>query len=156
MSSRLGPPARLIWSLATSNLGTFINGNGNSGGWPTPASPPFGVAGEVGPDPNRMTPVDLRDVEDVWITAIASAVAGAGATLTVSLNQFDNQGNAYLIASLTGLTGNGAAGAKQLAVGKHGAAANTFAVFSAWGQVSWVVAGTTPSFTGVEIEVWAR
>jgi hypothetical protein len=92
MSQRLGGPARLIWSLIQAGQGTTITANGNSGAWP---SPPY--------DPgkyNAMTPFDLRDVEDVWISAFAAGVSGTTPGLTVSLNVFDQLGNAYQITSL--------------------------------------------------------
>jgi hypothetical protein len=78
MSSRLGSPARLIWSLAASGLGTTLTSNGNSGGWPTPPITPA--------IQNAMTPVDLRDVEDLWLTALCTSHAGTIPSLVILVN----------------------------------------------------------------------
>jgi len=147
MSARLGHPARLIWSLAGSNLNPTINANGNSGNWPTPPYQPTQL--------NNMTPIDLRDVEDVWLTAFAAGVAGTTPTLTITLNQFDDSGNAWPVGSLAQITLAGLANGKQVAFGKHGAA-TAYQVFAAWGQLAWVVAGARATFTGVDIALWAR
>lgn len=148
MSSRLGAPARLIWSLAGSGLGTAIAANGNSGAWPTPPYQPTWQ--------NNLSPVDLRDVEDVWMTAYVTGLAGTSPTLTVALNAFDDLGNLWQVAALPAINAAGLAGGKQLAIGKHGASAGSYAVFPQWGQVAWTVGGTSPSFTGVGISLWAR
>jgi hypothetical protein len=148
MSARLGAPARLIWSLTGSSLGTTIAASGNSGAWPSQPYQPSQL--------NAMTPVDLRDVEDLWITAMCASLAGTTPTLTVSLNQFDDGGNAWKQAALAAVSAAGIAGGQQLALGKHGAAGGNYSVFSAWGQVAWVVAGAGATFTGVDISLWAR
>ena len=56
MSTRYGPSARKIWSLAGSGIGNVISGNGDSGNWPTP---PIQAT-----QYNARTPVDLRDVNN--------------------------------------------------------------------------------------------
>jgi hypothetical protein len=149
LSSRLGAPARLIWSLAGSGLGTTIaTGSGNSGAWPTPPYQPT--------QQNNMTPVDLRDVEDLWLTVMATGLTGTP-SLAVQFNAFDDGGNAWplLTAPLT-VTAVGVAAGKQFPFGKHGASAGNFYVFPAWGQVAWTLTGAASSFTGVDISLWAR
>jgi hypothetical protein len=153
MSSRYGPSSRRIWSLAGSGLGTTISAGGNSGAWQAPAPPPW--------SPNAVTPVDLRDVNDIWLTCcVMGAIGGTGSpSLTVSLNLFDDSGNLFPGVSVAAVTATGAGiggGGKSVAAGAHGAAASSFLILPDWGQVSWVVAGTTPSFTGVDISLWAR
>lgn len=149
MSSRLAPPARLIWSLAASGLGTTITANGNSGAWPTPPLAPTAQ--------NAMTPVDLRDVEDLWLTAMCADKSGTNPTLTVSVGQFDDAGNLWPLASLAAVSDVGIANGKQLALGRHGAGASEYFVFSQWGRVSWIVGGTGgPTLTGCVINLWAR
>jgi hypothetical protein len=148
MSSRFGPSSRLIWSLAGSGLGTTIAAPGNSGPWAAPGPPPW--------SPNSVTPVDLRDVEDVWLTVMATAVAGTTPSLTVSLNAFDDTGNAWPLAAAAAVTAAGIAGGKSVTVGKHGASAGSYVIFPSWGQVAWAITGAGASFTGVDIGLWAR
>ncbi|HET9893696.1 MAG TPA: hypothetical protein VFQ44_01935 [Streptosporangiaceae bacterium] len=150
MPNRLGTPARLIWSLARSGLGTTLAGDGSSGDWPdlTSPFPPTQL--------NNATPVDLRDVEDLWLTAMAADITGTTPSLTVTLNQFDASGNVWPLASLAAITGSGVSGGKQISLGKHGGSAGNYFVFSAWGQVAWAITGADPVFTGVDIELWAR
>jgi hypothetical protein len=147
--SGLTPSSYLVWSLAGSALGTTINASGNSGAWP---SRPYQPTQNF----NAMTPVDLREVDDLWITAVAGSVAGTSPSLTISLNGFDDAGNAWNLASLPALTGAGIANGKQIAVGKHGAAGGNYAVFPSWGQIAWAVTGAGATFTGLDIAVWAR
>jgi len=142
-------PVRLLWSLAGSNLGTTINAAGNSGAYQQPGPPPW--------TPNALTPVDLRHVDDVWLTVQAATVSGGTPSLTVSLGAFDDQGNLYSsLVSVPALTAAGAAGRQQIAAGRHGASAGTYLVFPAWGQVAWAVSGTTPVFGAVDISLWGR
>lgn len=149
MSSGYDKPGRLRWSLLLSGLGTAINANGNSGPWQgaNPNSPT---------SMNQQSSIDLRDVEDGWLTAYVTGQTGTTPTLTVTLNRFDNQGNAWTVISLPAVNATGPANGKQVDFGKHGGSTGNFVVLPAWGQVSWVVGGTTPSFTGVEIELWVR
>lgn len=43
--------------------------------------------------------VDMRDVEDLWIIAMAANVAGASPQLVVSLSVFDEQGTLWSVAT---------------------------------------------------------
>lgn len=133
-------PVRVVWSLAGSNQGTTITGNGNSGGW-------LNV-------PNAESAVDLRYVDDLAILVTAAGATGTTPTLAVQLDLFDDVGNIVpkvggFAAQLTGTTLSA-----MISIGKHAGTGQV--VVSAWGRVSWVVGGTTPSFTGVEISVFGR
>ena len=144
-------PARLIWSLSNSGIGTTITATGNSGAWQTPGVPPW--------TPNYLSAVDLRFVEDVWLTvAVGGSVTGTTPTLTVSLNVFDDKGhlfNAYAFSSGGILTASVLTA--QVSLGKHGSAASAYIVFPEWGQVSWTIGGTaTPTFPGTEISLYGR
>jgi hypothetical protein len=87
----------------------------------------------------------------VLITAIC---AGAGTTLTIVLNGFDDQGNLIgPLLTVPALTASGAAGAKFFSGGRHGASGGAYTVFPLYGQIAWTVTGT---FTGVEICVFAQ
>jgi hypothetical protein len=144
----MSDPARKIWSLAGSALGTLINAAGNSGAWEAPAPPPW--------SPNSVTPVDLRQVDDLWLTVMCAAVSGTTPQLTVTLNCFDDGGNAWPFATVAAVTGAGVVNGKSVTIGKHGASAGNYAVFPDWGQVAWAVSGTSPVFTGVDISLWGR
>jgi hypothetical protein len=143
--------AKLIWSLSNSGLGTTVTASGNSGAWQSPGVPPW--------TPNALSAIDLRYVEDVWLTVwVAGSVTGTTPQLTVSLNTFDDRGhlfNAYAFTSGGILTASVLSA--QVSLGKHGSAANAYLVFSEWGQVSWAIGGTaTPTFPGVEISLYGR
>ena len=144
-------PARLIWSLSNSGLGTTISAAGNSGAWQAPGVPPW--------TPNALTPIDLRYVEDVWMTVATTTIGGTGSpSLTLSLNVFDDKGhlfNAYAFSSGGILTASVLTA--QVSLGKHGSAASAYIVFPEWGQVSWTIGGTaTPTFPGTEISLYGR
>ena len=147
-------PGRVVWSLAASGLGTTITAAGNSGGY-TAASPTVLNA------PNARTPVDLRYVDDLWLSCIVTGTIGGTATptLIVSLGAFDDLGNLFpSLLTLAGVTATGSAGAKVAFAGKHGTGggASAYIVPPEWGQVAWTVSGTTPSFSGVEITLYGR
>lgn len=147
MSSRYGPSARKIWSLANSGQSTELKASGNSGNWPTPPFTPAQL--------NAMTPIDLRDVNDLAIlVGVSGVVTGTTPSLKVGLDLFDDQGNLYPnVAQTAAITAQGVA--PPVSVGAHGAT-TAFVIFPAWGRVNWVITGTTPDFPGVEIELWAR
>jgi hypothetical protein len=136
--------SRRIWSLTSSPLGVPIAAAGDSGEWPS--GPPYS-------DPlqgNRMTPVDLRTVEDV---ALMVSVGGITSTpsLTVNLDLFDEWGNLYPAVLTTGAIV--AAGTKIAAGGLH-AGGGAFLVLPDWGRVSWTCTGG--SVTGAAISLRAR
>lgn len=141
--------ARLIWSLTAANLstGTTISASGNSGTWNT-TSANF---------QNARTPVDLRHVDDIWMSVNASG--GAGTTLKVQLNFYDGQGNLFqFITGTTPLLGVTVASAPGQAIafaGRHGGGGSgNYVVPSEWGQVAWTIAAS--SMTGVEIALYGR
>src|ERR1017187_2461149 len=142
-------PVRLIWSLSSSGLGTALAAaSGNSGAYQAPGVPPW--------TPNALSAIDLRYIEDVWLTVAVTTVGGTGTpTLTVVLNVFDDLGNAFLIAG-SSITATSATKASQVSLGKHGGAASNSITFPAWGQVAWSASGTAPTFTGTEISLWGR
>lgn len=136
--------ARLIWSLTSNGPATAIAASGNSGAY-SPATP------------NARSAVDLRRVDDLWLSVYATTVTGTTPSLTVSLGCFDDQGNLFpALLSLTAVTAAGAAGAKVAFAGRHGGATTSFLVASEWGQVAWTVTGTTPSFSGLAISLYGR
>lgn len=133
--------ARVIWSLTASGIGTAITATGNSGGYTATATP-------------YRSAVDLRMVDDVWFSVNCGTVSGTSPHLTISLNAFDDQGNLFNLMALTALTAQGS----QIAFGgRHGGGGSgTYFVPSEWGQVSWVVTGTSPVFSGLEICLYGR
>ena len=128
---------RLIWSLSGSGDGTTLATSGNSG--------PY-TAGTA----NARTAVDLRRVDDVWLSV--NAAAGSGTALTVQLDGYDNQGN--LFPQLLKVTLAAAGGAPAVVFGgRHGGGASSYFVLPEWGRVSWALTGT---MTGCEIALYAR
>jgi hypothetical protein len=142
-------PVRLIWSLTASGLGTTLSTAGNSGTWANPGPPPW--------TPNALTPVDLRWVDDLWLSV--SAAGGAGTSLKAQLNLYDDQGNLFqFITGTTPLLGTtaitSAPGSAIAFGGRHGGGGSgNYFVPSSWGQVAWATTGT---FTGVEIALYGR
>lgn len=142
----MGDRAFLVWSLtnqaAAAGLATTLTASGNSGAWSNAVQ-------------NKYTSVDLRWADDFWLSVSAATVTGTTPSLTVSLNAFDGQGNLFPLGfSAPALT---AAGQKVAFGGRHGGGgAGTYFVASEWGQVAWAITGTTPSFQGVEIALYAR
>lgn len=138
---------KLIWSLSASALGTTISAAGNSGTWPT-----------IQPQPirNAVTPVDLRRADDMWLSVIAAG--GAGTSLKVQLNFYDDLGNLFQFSTgttpLFGVTVAAAPGQAIVFAGRHGAAGGSYLVASEWGQVAW--SATAYPFTGVEIALYGR
>lgn len=138
---------RLIWSLTASGLGTAITAGGNSG--------PFN---ELQPTPNAVTLVDLRRVGDVSLSVWAGGVSD-GASLTVTLSAFDDQGNLFgPFLTVPAVTAAGAGGAQIAFGGRHGPGSQTapYFVLPEWGQIAWTVSGTDPSLTDVEIALYGR
>lgn len=131
----------LIWSLTNSALGTTVTASGNSGGWSSAT-------------PNAESALDLRFVDDLTVYVNAGTPAGTSPTLSVQLDVFDDQGNLFpQVAKLSAaLTSSG--GVAWFSAGRHNATSQI--VFPAWGRISWVVTGTSPSFTGAEIAVYGR
>jgi hypothetical protein len=134
------PSARLIWSLASSGLGTTLSAAGNSGGW-------TGV-------PNDESAVDLRDVTDILLAVTcAGPVTGGAPSLMVQVDIFDAAGNVYpqvlkLAAPFTSVAYETASG------GLHDGGGGNYIVLPSWGRVSWTVG--TGSFAATEIELFGR
>lgn len=146
MSTRYGPSSRKIWSLQSGQPGTsVIAAAGNSGAWPTLGPTPSGRF-------NKMTPVDLRDVNDLALFVSIGAIVSTP-TIKVSVNVFDDLGNLYPITSMATASLTAAGQAAPVFGGSHGGASNYF-ILPDWGQVAWTCTGG--SATGVEISLWAR
>lgn len=129
--------AKLVWSLAGSGLGTDLVTAGDSG--------PYTAA-----NPNARTAVDLRRVDDMWLSVIAAG--GSGTALTVQLDGYDDQGN--LFPALLAVTLAAAPGQAVKFGGRHGGGGSgTYLVAPEWGRVSWALTGT---MTGCEIALYAR
>ena len=140
-------PVRRIWTLSNSGLGTTISASGNSGGYATTGPPPW--------TPDNLSAIDLRYVEDLFLSVFVAGTAGS--TITVGLSVFDDLGNVFAIpGSSVTVTAAGAAGAKFISIGKHGGAATatSYTVFPEWGQVVW--SSVTGTFTGTEIALYGR
>jgi len=135
---------RLIWSLNSNTAApaTAITTSGNSG--PYTAAP--------APQSTR-TAVDLRRIDDVWLSVYATS--GAGTALTVYLDAYDDQGNLWTGSNaLLSLTLASAPGQKAVYGGRHGGGGSgTYFVAPEWGRVSWTLTG---SMTGVEIALYGR
>jgi hypothetical protein len=145
--SNLYPRSRLLWSLAASGLGTTISAAGNSGGW-------AGLgAGAILPQADFETPVDLRDIQDVALLVSVGGITGTPA-FTVTLNVFDDLGNAYTTLLTSGSIA--AAGQHAAYAGLHGGAASSYLVLPQWGQVAWTQTGASASVTGTEIALYGR
>lgn len=125
---------RLIWSLAVS-AATVITTSGNSGAYTQST-------------PNNRSAVDLRRVDDVWLSI--SAGGGAGTAATVQLDGYDDQGN--LFAQLLKVQLASAPGSAVAFGGRH-SGATSYLVLPEWGRVSWALTG---SMTGAEICLYAR
>jgi hypothetical protein len=144
--SNLYPWSKVLWSLAASGLGTTISGSGNSGGWKGTGP------GDILPQADFETAVDLRDVLDVALMVSVGAITGSP-SLTVLLNAFDDAGNLYATAITTeAIT---AAGQSLVSGGLHGPSGSEL-VLSGWGQVAWTQTGAGASCTGVEITLLGR
>jgi hypothetical protein len=145
--SNLYPRSKVLWSLAASGLGTTISGAGNSGDWAGNGP------GDILPQADFETPVDLRDIQDVALFVNVGGITGTPA-FTVTLNVFDDLGNAYA----TSLTSGSIATARTVAAyaGLHGAGASEYLVPPSWGQVAWTQTGAGASVTGVQIELCGR
>lgn len=133
---------RLIWSLTSSLPATSITTSGNSGLYTATAQ--------------ARTAVDLRRVDDMWLSA--SAAGGAGTNLKVQLNLYDDLGNLFQFSSgttpLFGVTLAAAPGNAVAFAGRHGGGGSgSYLVASEWGQLAWTLTG---SMTGVEIALYAR
>lgn len=135
-------PAKVIWSLAYSGLGTTISGAGNSGGW-----------SNTGTTPNQLTNLDLRFVDDMALYVFVTSVTTTP-TFKVQIDGYDDLGNlaAPALAATANIVAAGAA--VPVYVGKHGGASGNFVVLPAWGRVSWTCTGG--SVNGVEIVLWGR
>jgi hypothetical protein len=133
---------KLIWSLTGAGPGTTLTASGNSGGY-TPSTP------------NNRTAVDLRRVDDMWLSVIGTT--SAGTNLQAQVNFYDDQGNLFQLSGVsTPLFATAALSATGRAVafaGRHGAAGGSYLVASEWAQVAWSVTGT---WTGVEIALYGR
>ena len=139
--------ARILWSLAASGLGTTISAAGNSGAWGGTGP------GDILPEADFETAVDLRDIGDVALLVSVGGITGTPA-FTVTLNVFDDAGNSYT----TSLTSGSIATAKTVAAyaGLHGAGASNYLVLPSWGQVAWTQTGSSASVTGTSILLYGR
>lgn len=126
---------RLIWCLSTGGPATSITTSGNSGLY-------------TATNQNNRTAVDLRRVDDVWLSV--SAGAGAGSAATIQLDGYDDQGN--LFAQLLKVTLASAPGTAVAFGGRH-SGSTSYLVLPEWGRVSWALTG---SMTGVEIALYGR
>ncbi len=129
---------RLIWSLTSNLPATSVTTSGNSGSYTATPAPG-----------NPRTAVDLRRVDDVWLSV--NATAGSGTAATVQLDGYDDQGN--LFAQLLKVTLASAPGQAVAYAGRHGGGAASFLVLPEYGRISWALTGT---MTGVEIALFGR
>ena len=141
MATHYAPSSRVLFSLASTNLGTTLAGAGNSnlGGWNQT-------------NQNARSTLDLRDVTDVWLAVtVGGAVSGGAPSLVVNLALYDDLGNLFpAVISTTALT---AAGQQAVGVGLHTGGAKAQAL-PGWGRISWTVG--TGSFAGVQIALFGR
>lgn len=129
----------LLWSLASSGLGTTISAAGNSGSWSST-------------NPSAESAIDFRWTDDLALLVNVTSITSTP-TLKVSVDAFDNQGNLYAaVAATANITGAGAAA--PVYIGRHGGASGNFVVLPGWGRVSWTCSGG--SCVGTEINLWAR
>jgi hypothetical protein len=144
--SNLYPRSRILWSLAASGIGTTISGSGNSGGWEG-AGP-----GDILPQADFETAVDLRDIQDVALLVNVGGITSSPA-FQVQLDVYDDAGNVYL--QLIKTASLAAAGsAAPVYGGLHGGAASSYLVLPSWGRVSWTCTGGT--VTGTSILLYGR
>ena len=144
--SNLYPRARVLWSLAASGLGTTISAAGNSGDWAGTG------AGDILPQSDFETAVDLRDIQDVALFVNVGGVTSSPAFL-VQLDLYDAAGNLYLqVLKTASLSGTGAAA--PVYAGLHGGAASSYLLLPEWGRVSWTCTGGT--VTGTDIFLYGR
>ena len=138
--------ARILWSLAASGLGTTISAAGNSGAWGGTGP------GDILPEADFETAVDLRDIEDVALFVHVGAVTSSPAFL-VQLDLFDDAGNLYLqVLKTASLSASGSAA--PVYAGLHGGAASSYLLPPSWGRVSWTCTGGT--VTGTDITLYGR
>lgn len=141
MATHYAPSSRVLFSLASTNLGTTLAGAGNSnpGGWNQT-------------NQNARSTLDLRDVTDVWLAVtVGGAVSGGAPSLVVNLDLYDDLGNLFpAVISTTALT---AAGQQAAGVGLHTGGTKAQAL-PGWGRLSWTVG--TGSFAGVQIALFGR
>jgi hypothetical protein len=144
--SNLYPRSKIIWSLAASGLGTTISGAGNSGDWAGNGP------GDILPQADFETPVDLRDIQDVALFVNVGGITGTPA-FQVQLDLYDDAGNAYLQVLKTASL-SAAGSAAPVYGGLHGGAASSYLVLPGWGRVSWTcIDGTV---TGTSILLYGR
>lgn len=96
--------------------------------------------------------INTANISNGIILATVNAAAGTTPSLTFYFEIVDDFGNTYVIAEATGqqvIT----TGPVTLALpfGQH-----TGYTLGSSGKVGWLVSGTTPSFTGVDIQVIGR
>lgn len=144
--SNLYPRSKLLWSLTASGLGTTISAAGNSGSWAGNGP------GDILPQADFETPVDLRDIQDVALMVYVGAVTSSP-TMKVGLDFYDDLGNLFAnVLQTAAITGTGTT---ILPGGLHGYSSATYLVLPSWGRVNWsAVSGGT--FTGVEIALFGR
>lgn len=137
--------AKLIWSLSGSGAGTTISAAGNSGTWGDTPTAPY---------PSSL--IALSPASDVALFVyVAGTPTGTTPSLTVQLDVFDGAGNLFpQVLKTAAVTATGAAA--PVYAGVRGGAATSYAVFPAYGRISWTVSGTTPVFPLVEIQLWGR
>jgi hypothetical protein len=145
VATTLYPRSRLIWSLTASGLGTTLSASGNSGDWAV-------TGGQSEQSVNDLTPVDLRDAQDVVLMVTVGGVTGTPA-FVVDLDIYDDQGN--LFTAVISTASLAAAGSKTAAGGLHGSS-SAYLVLPAWGRVSWSGLTGGAAVTGTEIALFGR
>jgi hypothetical protein len=147
--SNLYPYAKVLWSLTASGAGTTLSAAGNSGNW-------GGLGGgDLYPQVNAETPVDLQNSTDVLLLVTVTGVTGTPA-FVVSLDYYDDLGNVY--AGQMSTASLAAAGSKSVQGGLHGGyngTSSAYLVLPRWGRVSWTGL-TSASVTGCEIALYGR
>jgi hypothetical protein len=144
--SNLYPRSKILWSLASSGLSTTISAAGNSGDWEGTG------AGDILPETDFETAVDLRDIQDVALFVNVGGITSSPA-FQVQLDLYDDAGSVYLqVLKTASLSGSGSAA--PVYGGLHGGSASSYLVLPSWGRVSWTCTGGT--VTGTSILLYGR
>lgn len=136
--------SRLLWRLSTypGGPGTTLTVSGATAAYSTV-------------NPSAVTPIDLRFTTDLALMVyVSGAVSGAGASLVASLGTYDAQGNLFpAVLSTAAIT---ATATGKAAYGGLFSGGTSQIVYPEWGQITWTLSGTSPSFAGVEISLYGR
>lgn len=136
--------SRLLWRLSTmpGGPGTTLTASSATAAYSTA-------------NPNAATPIDLRFTTDLALMVyVTGAVSGTTPSLVVSLGTYDAAGN--LFPSVLATAAITATATGKAAYGGLFSGGSSQIVYPEWGQVSWALTGTTPSFAGVEISLYGR